>query len=135
MTPFKIVYDIHPPQIIRYVLHPKHVASVQEKLLLRDEVIAKLKNNLARAQQAMKKYANQKRRDFEFKVGDKVLVKIQPYRQHSIALRKNKKLSLRYFGPFSIIEKIGPMAYKLLLPEATKIHSVFHASVEHTYHP
>jgi len=62
-------------------------------------------------------------------VGDKVLVKLQPYRQHSIVLRKNQKLSLRYFGPFEIIEKIGTVAYKLLLPESAKIYLVFHVSL------
>ena len=76
----------------------------------------------------MKKYADQKCRLEEWKVGDMVLVKLQPYKQHSIALRKNQKLSLRYFGPFQIIERVGPVAYKLLLPSTAKIHPVFHAS-------
>nr|KYP57796.1 hypothetical protein KK1_004074 [Cajanus cajan] len=76
----------------------------------------------------MKKNADQKRMDVEFNVGDKVLVKLQPYKQHSVALRKNQKLSLRYFGSFPIIERIGKVAYKLLLPETAKIHPVFHIS-------
>lgn len=62
----------------------------------------------------------------EFKVGDKVLVKLQPYRQHYVSLRKDQKLSMRYFGPFEVIAKVGTMAYKLKLPPSTKIHPVFH---------
>ncbi|MCI19982.1 hypothetical protein A2U01_0041142, partial [Trifolium medium] len=59
-------------------------------------------------------------------VGDMVLMRLQSYRQHSAALRKNQKLSMRYFGPFKIIAKIGTVAYKLELPISAKIHPVFH---------
>lgn len=51
----------------------------------------------------MKIQADKKRRYFEFAVGDIVLVKLQPYRQHSLALRKNQKLGMRCFGPFEIM--------------------------------
>nr|KYP52382.1 Transposon Ty3-I Gag-Pol polyprotein [Cajanus cajan] len=128
MTPFKVVYGRDPPQILKYVPNSTDPVSVQEQLLQRDDVLKKLKNNLQRAQQVMKKYADQKRIARVFQVGDMVLVKLQPYRQHTVALRKNQKLSLRYFGPFPVIQKIGQVAYKLLLPPTTKIHPVFHSS-------
>ena len=49
----------------------------------------------------------------QFEIGDLVYVKLQPYRQTSIALRKNQKLGLHYFGPFPMVEKIRRVAYKL----------------------
>nr|KYP34631.1 hypothetical protein KK1_044394 [Cajanus cajan] len=58
-----------------------------------------------------------------------VLVKLQPYRQLSLALRKNQKLGMRYFGPFPIIEKIGMVAYTLKLLDIARIHPIFHVSV------
>ena len=84
--------------------------------------------NIQKAQQYMKKRVDKKKRFEELKSGDMILVKLQPYRQHFMALRKNQKLSLRYFGPFPIIERVGQVAYKLPLPAIAKIHPVFHAS-------
>jgi len=77
----------------------------------------------------MKIQADHHRRELEYNVGDFVYVKLQPYRQHSLRLIRNKKLSMRYFGPFPIIESIAPVAYKLLLPSSAHIHPVFHVSV------
>lgn len=73
----------------------------------------------------MKHYVDTKRKFAEFKVGVMVLVKLQPYRKHSLSLHQNQKLGLRYFGPFPILERIGDVAYKVLLPPSAKIHHVF----------
>nr|KYP41303.1 Transposon Ty3-G Gag-Pol polyprotein [Cajanus cajan] len=77
----------------------------------------------------MKCQVDKRRRDLHFAMGDLVLVKLQPYRQHLVALRKNQKLNMRYFGPFEVVEKIGEVAYKLQLPDTTRIHLVFHISL------
>ncbi|XP_072076713.1 uncharacterized protein [Arachis hypogaea] len=64
----------------------------------------------------------------EFVEGELVLVKLQPYRQHSVALRKNRKLGMRYYGPFLIKKKLSDVAYKLDLPPVVKIQDAFHIS-------
>ena len=84
--------------------------------------------NLEKAQLRMSAQANKTRRDIQLQIGDWVLVKLKPYRQHSLALRKNNKLGLRYFGPFQVIQRIGKVAYKLKLPKESRIHPVFHIS-------
>jgi len=101
----------------------------QKQLQTRDVLLDSLKQNIQKAQLRMKIQADHHRRELEYNVGDFVYVKLQPYRQHSLRLIWNQKLSMRYFGPFPIIERIGPVAYKLLFPSSAHIHPIFHVSV------
>lgn len=129
MSPFKALYGKDPPAVMCYEISPTDLVSVQEQLRERDAILQQLKLNLLKAQQYMKTQADKRRRDIQFEVGELVLVKLQPYRKHSIALRKTQKLSMRYFGPFEVLEKIGNVAYKLKLPDTARIHPVFHISL------
>ena len=65
--------------------------------------------------------ANKHRSDRQFSVGDFVYVKLQAYRQVSIAARANEKLAPKYFGPYPMISRIGVVAYELKLPDHAKI--------------
>lgn len=74
----------------------------------------------------MKFYADKKRSDRQLEVGDMVYVKIQPYRHTSLSIHKHLKLHSKYYGPFRVMEKVGAVAYKLLLPDDCHLHPTFH---------
>jgi hypothetical protein len=76
----------------------------------------------------MKSYADKQRSERQFMVGEQVLLKLQPYAQASVVNRQHPKLSYKFFGPYSILERIGAVAYKLQLPTTAKVHPVFHVS-------
>ena len=87
-----------------------------------------LQQHLHRAQHRMKMQADKGRTDRSFQVGDSVYLKLQTYVQSSLAPRANQKLAFKFFGPYKVIGKVGPVAYKLQLPSSASIHDVFHVS-------
>ncbi|GJS08059.1 putative reverse transcriptase domain-containing protein [Tanacetum coccineum] len=92
------------------------------------KMIVQIKNRLLVARSRQKSYADVRRKPLEFNVGDMVMLKISPWKG-VIRFGKRGKLSLQYVGPFKIIERISPVAYKVDLPEELHgIHNTFHVS-------
>jgi hypothetical protein len=94
----------------------------------KQQMISRLKSNPAQAQAKIKKFADNKRTERKFNLRDMVYLKLQPFRLTAFGINQHIKLSTKFYGPFRIIEKIGPAAYKLQLPESADIHPVFHVS-------
>jgi hypothetical protein len=91
--------------------------------------VRKLKFQLTQAQNRMKKYADQKRTERHFSVGDWVYLKLQPYRQISLKGNKgNHNLCPKFYGPFEIVAEIDKVTYQLNLPAGSLIHPIFHVS-------
>ncbi|KAE8733313.1 hypothetical protein F3Y22_tig00001349pilonHSYRG00080 [Hibiscus syriacus] len=106
-----------------------NVHSVSDLMNSRENIRQLVKLQLEQASSRMKQQSDKKRKKRVFAVGDSVHLKLQPYRQTSLVLRRNLKLASKYYDPFKILEKIGEVAYKLGLPDSSRLHPVFHVSL------
>ncbi|CAA7062265.1 unnamed protein product [Microthlaspi erraticum] len=93
------------------------------------EKVRVVRLNMKEAQDRQKSYADRRRRELEFQVGDRVYLKMAMLRGPNRSIAENK-LSPRFMGPFPVVERVGPLAYRLELPEIMKaFHKVFHVSM------
>ncbi|KAL5769927.1 hypothetical protein ACOSP7_014081 [Xanthoceras sorbifolium] len=98
-----------------------------------EEKVKIIKDRLKIASDRQKSYADLKRKEVEYDVGEKVFLKVSPWKK-VLRFGRKGKLSPRFIGPYEIIERVGPVAYRLALPpELEKIHNVFHVSMLRKY--
>ncbi|GKB77207.1 putative reverse transcriptase domain-containing protein, partial [Tanacetum coccineum] len=92
------------------------------------EKIIQIKQIIQAARDRQKSYADLKRKPMEFQVGDRVMLKVSPWKG-VVHFGKRGKLNPRYVGPFKVLEKVGAVAYKLELPQKlSRVHNTFHLS-------
>jgi hypothetical protein len=125
--PFAALYGYSPPMITE-VMVPGPESPATEFLLQKQQMINRLKANLAQAQARIKKFADSKRMERQFNLGDMVYLKLQPFKLTDFGINQHFKLSTKFYGPFRVIEKVGTAAYRLQLPDNAEIHPVFHVS-------
>ncbi|GJZ88832.1 putative reverse transcriptase domain-containing protein [Tanacetum coccineum] len=103
------------------LIGPELVQETTDKVVL-------IKEKLKAVRDHQKSYADNRRKPLEFEVGDRVMLKVSPWKG-VIRFGKKGKLAPRYVGPFEILERIGPVAYRLRLPEELSgVHDTFHVS-------
>nr|GFB81056.1 putative reverse transcriptase domain-containing protein [Tanacetum cinerariifolium] len=116
-TPFEALYG-------RNCRSPICWTEVGEAQVLGPELIQETTEKIDR----QKTYADLKRKPMEFRVGDKVMLKVSPWKG-VVHFVKRGKLNPRYVGPFKVLERVGHVAYKLDLPEdLSRVHNTFHVS-------
>ncbi|GKF53894.1 putative reverse transcriptase domain-containing protein [Tanacetum coccineum] len=110
-------------------------AEIGESSLTRPELVQEttdkvvlIKEKLKAAMGRQKSYADNRRKPLEFEVGERVLLKVSPWKG-VIHFGKKGKLAPTYVGPFKILKRIGPVAYRLRLPEELSgVHDTFYVS-------
>ena len=135
VTPFEALYG-------RKCRTPICWDEVGERRLIGPEVvqitldkIQIIRDRLKIARDRQKSYADKRRRDLQFKVGDRVFLKVSPWKG-VLRFGRRRKLRPRYIGPYEIIARVGLVAYRLdLPPELSKVHNVFHVSMLRKYIP
>ena len=110
----------------RRLIGPKLVQITFDKIQI-------VRDRLKIARDRQKSYADKRRRDLQFKVGDRVFLKVSLWKC-VLRFGRRGKLRPRYIGPYEIIARVGPVTYKLKLPlELSRIHDTFHVSMLRKY--
>ncbi|GJY58307.1 putative nucleotidyltransferase, ribonuclease H [Tanacetum coccineum] len=100
---------------------PELIQETTEKIVL-------IKQRMQAAQDRQKSYADRKRKPMEFEIGDRVMLKVSPWKG-VVRFGKRGKLNPRFVGPFKVLAKVGKVAYRLELPqELSRVHHTFHVS-------
>ncbi|GJW64187.1 putative reverse transcriptase domain-containing protein [Tanacetum coccineum] len=108
--------------------HASIKAAPYEALYETTEKIVLIKQRMQDAQDRQKSYADRKRKPIEFEVGDRVMLKVSPWKG-VVRFGKRGKLNPRYVGSFRVLSKVGKVAYRLELPqELSRVHHTFHVS-------
>ena len=104
----------------------------QDMLEEMEREVEKIRQNLKAAQDRQKVYADRKRTFREFAMGDHVYVRIRP-KKSTLRWNSCAKLAPCYCGPFEVLERIGPVAYRLALPSHILVNNVFRVSLLKRY--
>jgi transposase InsO family protein len=125
MAPFEFLYG-------RSCRMPLSWDRLEERVLVRPEAIQEMEEQMQSIRQRIKEaqdwhksYVDSHRVDHNYEVGDRVFLRVKPHKS-LIKFGKGAKLSPRFVGPFEVVERKGPVAYRLALPDSLRrMHNVF----------
>ncbi|GMJ08650.1 hypothetical protein HRI_004534200 [Hibiscus trionum] len=133
MAPYEALYGRRCRTPICWAEMGQRLLPMPDLLKGTTEKVKLICDHLKAASDRQKSYADLKRKEIEFSVGEKVFLKVSPWKKVMRFGRKGK-LSPRFIGPYEIVERIGPVAYRLRLPsKLERIHDVFHVSMLRKY--
>jgi hypothetical protein len=132
MSPFESLYGRQWKIPIRWSNRVDRITIGPNMLKEMEQQVIQIRKNLKIAQDRKKRYVDKKRTPREFKTGDHVYLRVRP-RKSSLRMGACAKLAPRYCGPFEVLDRLGPVAYRLAVPSTVKAHNVFHVSLLKKY--
>ena len=135
MAPFEALYGIKCRTPVCWdEVSEKRLVGL-ELVQVTSEKVKVVRDNLKTARDRQRSYADNRHRDLQFEIGDRVFLKISPW-NGVLRFGRRGKLSPRFIGTYGIVSKVGPVAYRLKLPpELSRIHDTFHVSMLRKYIP
>jgi hypothetical protein len=107
MTPFEAVYGQKPPSILSYLPSTSKVQVVDQTLIVQEDILCTLKENLFMEQNHMKQQADQGRSKCQFAEGDRVFLRLQPYKKTSLKAEHCQNLAPKFYGPYTTLKHVG----------------------------
>ena len=133
MAPCEALYDQKCRTPVCWTELNEHKVTGPDIVKDTEEKVQVIRERLKTASDRQKSYADLKRRDIAYEVGDKIFLNLSSWRK-ILRFGKKGKLSPRFIRPYEVLERIGPVAYGLALPlELPKLHDVFHVSMLRRY--
>lgn len=121
MSHYQALHGTVPPLLGEFLIPFALSEGMHDKAQAKAAIVESIKAR-------MKYFAVQKHSEQTLDIGDMVYLKIQHYSHNALGIHNSLKLHSKYYGPFRVLEKIGSVAYRLLLPTNCHIHHVFHVS-------
>ena len=132
MSPFEALYGQSCNTPISWSDLVKKVLIGPDMLANMEQEMQVIENKIKVVQDRKKIYAYQNRLFKEFEVGEQVYLHIKP-KKSSLWIGSCAKIAPWFCEPFNIVERIGPVAYRLALPSKVKVHAVIHVSLPNKY--
>jgi hypothetical protein len=132
MSPFEVLYGRLCNTPVSWINLVNRISIGPDMLKEMEQQVTQIKQNLKVAQNRHKSYVDRKRTPREFKTRDHVYLSVKP-KKSSLRMGACAKLAPQYCGPFEVLYRVGPVAYRLALPPIVKAHNVIHVSLLKKY--
>jgi hypothetical protein len=123
-TSFRVIYGCDPPTLYTYTPGEARMPAVHSQMIGRGKFLVEIRDHLLQAQQQYKMFYDRHHCEVEFEVRQWVWFRLLHRPITSLDVQGREKLGPKFYELFQIVERMGDIAYKLLLPNEVRLHDV-----------